>query len=331
MFSKNKSISDEATNDELLKRYLAVDVYGAPDPFIAPSHITYTTKTKSDGIRVVYTPIGTIAKINKKEIKKKIPDEIKNKIKGLKIIPFNTNKNKIKQRPTMEDGTIPRHPSSIIINGRSGSGKTQIIVNLLCMPHFYGAEKGHHYFNEIHLFSPTAGEMDDLSQHLLSYTPLQRDQIHNEIDTEEIFNILEEAKDDIKKNGIDKAKRRLIILDDIQSDRQFLNSKEILKCFTMNRHYNTSVWLCSQSFKLTPRSCRLQCNNVIFFKGSNSELDILKEEFCPSGCNKKKFDKLITHALDGDHSFLHINMREPDEKKYRKCFEEIINLSDYMS
>ena len=100
-----------------------------------------------------------------KEEKKKfkgytIPKECKQDENILKIIPYKTNKSKIKLNAMMEADIIPRHASSVVFSGRSGSGKSNLMVNLLTRNQFY---KG--YFDLIFLFSPTA-RSDDLPLYL---------------------------------------------------------------------------------------------------------------------------------------------------------------------
>lgn len=257
---------------------------------------------------------------------KKLPDNIRN-LKTLEIVPFPTSKDKIKQRQCMTDNVLPRHPSSVIINGKSGSGKTQLLLSLMCRPECYGAdEKGKHYFDEIYLFSPTAGEMDDLVKHLLDFTILSKDNIFNEFDESKLMKILDDQKKEIEEKKFARSKKIAILLDDIQSSNVFLRSKTILKLFIMNRHYNISTFLCGQSFVKTPRSCRLQANNIFYFAGSKSETDKIIEEFAPPKLTKRDFEDLINQVLDEPYNFLHINMRVPWKIRYRKNLDTIIEI-----
>jgi septin family protein len=49
----------------------------------------------------------------------------------LKIKPLKTNKSLIKINALMEEHVIPKHPSSVMFCGKSGSGKTMLLLNLL--------------------------------------------------------------------------------------------------------------------------------------------------------------------------------------------------------
>ena len=74
-----------------------------------------------------------------------------------------TSKNGVYQRPLMKAGVIPPLGSVSLLVGRSGSGKSVLIANLLGRGEFYGVdESGKPYFDETVIFSTTAGtELDD--------------------------------------------------------------------------------------------------------------------------------------------------------------------------
>ena len=254
-----------------------------------------------------------------------LPSEVK-KAK-LKIVPFSTDKSKIKIRPNMKSGIIPTHPSSVIFNGRSGSGKSNLIINLLCRPEFYGTDdKGKHYFDQVYMFSPTAGLGDDLVKHLIKYAGLKEENVFNEINEEKLMEIIKRQEQKIKSTGIARSPRILLLLDDIQSEPKFLRSKTCLKVFIQNRHINISTWIASQVFNLIPRGNRLQANNLFIFPCSNSEEKRLVDEFTPPRHTKREFEQLFAFATAERYEFLHINMREPPKTRFRKNLDQILKL-----
>jgi hypothetical protein len=257
------------------------------------------------------------------------PKECKKKENILKIIPFPTNKKDIEQRPFMKEDIIPRHSSSVIFNGRSGSGKSNLLINLLSRPEFYGRTKPKdeksQYFDLIFLFSPTADGGDDL----VRFLKIPEKRIFTHPDTKVLDNILKTQKDFIAEKGLEKSPKILIIFEDIQSNNgRIMNSPSFLKCFIQARHLNVSTWLLGQSFTRTPRACRLQANNIFMFPSSGSEIKILVEEFCPPHTDKKTFQKLIEHATKEQYNFLHINMRQPPEKRFRKNLDTILKIKN---
>lgn len=235
----------------------------------------------------------------------------------LSIKPFATSKSKIKHTPYQSELIIPKHPFACIFNGRSGSGKSQLMVNLMARPQFY---KG--YFDIIFLVSPTAGAMDDLVQHL--NLPVKR--IINVLDPKTITKIMKVQEELINKRGIDRAPKMLIIYDDCQSNERFLRSKPVIQSFIAGRHFNISVILCSQSWTRTQRVCRLQCSNVFFFPGTESEVELLQNEFCPPNTSKSDFRALIKHATSEPYNFLHINMKASVKDRYRKNLDTMLRL-----
>jgi hypothetical protein len=245
------------------------------------------------------------------------PDNLQNGL--LDIKPIETQKHKIKQNQLMKKNIIPRHPSSVIFNGTSGSGKSTLLCNFLTKPQFFAK-----YFKKknIYLISPT-GASDDLFENL----NLDDENIIVDINRDaqaKLREIMDDQKEVIDSEGIDKAEKVLIIFEDIQSNSRFMRSSEFLKCFLMQRHYGLSVWLCGQSFKLTPRSCRMQANNIFCFQPNGSEMEVIVESYCPPGASKKDFEALVSHATADDYSFLHINRRVPFKDRYRKNLSTIL-------
>jgi len=235
---------------------------------------------------------------------------------SLDIKPLKTAKSKIPQRVLMKKNIIPRHPSSVIFNGSSGSGKSTLLLNLLTRKEFYKD-----YFDHIFLISPTGGS-DDLFGHL----KIPPDHIDVSLDISFLEKILEKQKNIIEKKGIDGAPRILVIFEDVQGNAKYMKESAFLKCYIANRHYGLSVYLCGQSYTRTPRACRLQANNVFYFKGSGSELEKISEEYCPPGVKKKEFAKMVDQATSEPFSFMHINMREPFKTRYRKNLGTIMTV-----
>jgi hypothetical protein len=235
----------------------------------------------------------------------------------LEIKKIETAKNKIEQRPLMKADIIPRHPSSVIFSGSSGSGKSTLLLNLLTREEFYGG-----YFDDIHLFSPTGGS-DDLFKAL----KLKDENIHLDMKVSDLSDLLQKQKDEIEKHKGDtsKAKKLLVIFEDCQSNGRFMRSKPFLQSFIANRHYGMSTYLCGQAYKRTPKACRLQANNIFYFKGSNSENELMAEEYSPPGMRKRDFMKMLDQGTRGSHNFVHINKRASHEDRYRRNLATILD------
>ena len=78
----------------------------------------------------------------------------------LKITPLKTKKSDLPQSPFMEADIINRFPSLTLCIGKSGSGKSNVMANMLTKKEFMKD-----FFDDIYLFSPTA-KSDDIVEHL---------------------------------------------------------------------------------------------------------------------------------------------------------------------
>lgn len=244
-------------------------------------------------------------------------DEDPIEIKALK-----TKKSNLPQSPYMEADIINKFPSLTLCIGRSGSGKSNVIANMLTKKEFMKD-----FFDEIYLFSPTA-KSDDLVEHL----KLKDENIIENLN-EEAVNKLNEIVDTntekIKNDGITKTSKNskiLIICDDCISERVFIKSNILSRLATAGRHALISTIICSQSYTKVPRVIRLQCQGLIVFPSSNDEIELLCEDLCPAGMSKKNFLELIKFATDERYSFLFVNHHSKNPKeKFRKKFGEIID------
>lgn len=240
----------------------------------------------------------------------------------LKITPYNTDKSKIKLNSCMEDNIIPKHPFSAMFCGKSGSGKTQMLLNMLKKKHFY---KG--YYNLTFLFSETAGDgCDDL---YAKNTDIPEEHMFkpdadglNQLD-----HIIKTQKKIIKDKGISKSPKILIIFDDIAHSRKFLASRQYLLMHIANRHFNISCISLSQSYVKIPRSCRCNLSAIAFFHGgTNTEKERLSQEHTPSNHTEKEFLQIINHATADKYDFLFINKFAPMKRRYRKNLNSILEL-----
>lgn len=240
----------------------------------------------------------------------------------LNIEKIETAKNNIPQKARMKDGTILPFPFSLIMSGRSGSGKTNVLINLTTKDSFYGR-----YFHYILVFSPTA-DIDDLYKEL----KLPKENLKTKFDPSDLERIIEIRKKQIEKDGIDavaKGSRLLIIFDDTIANQDFLKSKEALQMFTLLRHYLCSIIILTQKYNKIPPAQRDNANGIIIFPSNAHEVALIKDELCPPFLTKKEFAKVVDYATDEQYSFLFINNKADNEHRYRKNFNEIIDLEKF--
>jgi len=279
---------------------------------------------ETEAPKLEFLDYGEYRKLMNMDDDQKDKKEIPKYNNPLDIVKFESNKHKIKERQAMVDNIIPRLGSSTIINGKSGSGKTNLLLNLCLKKEFYGKLKPndkHGYFELVFLFSPTA-EADDLAEHLgLEKKRIVTSDFENKL--EHIFTAQERI---IKSKGLDKSPKILLLYDDLQADQKFLKSKIFMRSFIANRHSNITTIFLSQSFTKTPRVCRLQASNIMIFPASESEIALLVTEYCPPHTSEKEFYELVKHATKDRFNFLHICMRVAPEERFRKNLSTILNI-----
>jgi len=239
------------------------------------------------------------------------------------VKPIKTQNSTIPLRGCMKEGVIARFPSSVCISGRSGSGKTQLLMNMMTNPDLLG-----NYFHYTLVFSPTAGEFDD------TYAPLElpKENFVQDFGPEQLEAIIDARKKLIKKKGkkwVAENSRVCIILDDVIANRDFLESQVALKLFALLRHYLCSIFILIQSFTKLPRSLRLNCNSIYVFPASRSEVEILLSELCPAELTKKEFLDVINHCCDGDYNFLSINNHAKKGQHIRRNLTDVIDLNKF--
>ena len=230
----------------------------------------------------------------------------------LKIKEIKLDKQEIEQCKLADMGIIPSHPFRGYIVGSSGSGKTNLLLNLVTRKGYYKD-----WFDFLCVLSPTALNLDKSYQALEEKTKYEtgKDLLFFECNCEVLQEIL------TMQEETDKEKKILCILDDIVSYKKFCNSKELLQFAVMSRHYNISMFILSQAFHLIPKSIRLNMSCVIYFRGADIETEKLCEQYTPAGMKKKQFKELVEKCTEPAYSFLFIDLNTPMHGKiprYRK-------------
>lgn len=245
--------------------------------------------------------------------------------KKYKIDVIDTAKSGLPQRQAAKDQILPKFPFSMMISGRSGSGKTNLMINIMTRTEMYGK-----FFHYIVVFSPTAGSSDDLYKKL----NLPAENYVKELKPEFLRNLVANREKLIEEKGIEwvgKNARMLIIMDDVIANRDFLESPEALMMFSLLRHFLCCVIVMVQSYTKLPRALRVNANAVMVFPALQSEIDVLKDEITPAGITKKDFEKVIAYATEGRYDFLYLNNHADPDKRVRKNLDEIIDLDKFKS
>lgn len=260
-------------------------------------------------------PIGKCSRIKPRPNKRSREPEIEREVKECqkypggsiyKIDKIEVDGQKVEQPDCAENGPLPEHPFRSYIVGGTGSGKTNYVLNLLTK--YYKD-----YFDDIIVISATAKRVDP------SYKVLQLDD-HQFMPCDErvVARIMELMEEDVEKNGKSQARKILVILDDFIHTKSFLKCKPLFKLLMQGRHFNISMFLLSQAYHRVPKSLRLNMSNVVYFKGSNKELEVLAEDYGAPGYSKKEVMNTISKVTSKRYNFFFCDINRPiGEGRYR--------------
>lgn len=247
----------------------------------------------------------------------------------LKITAIENNrKDKVQQPVLAQENIIPRINTSNLFIGSTGSGKSTLITNLLTKTNFYGGKRpdGQDWFDWKLLISPSGGS-DDVQMAM----ELEDDEVITDLKegVDVLQEILIEQSESVEDSGADKAPLGLIMFDDTVSHSRFTNSAAVGRAVIANRHHNLTIFFASQVWTKVPRPIRLQARCIMYYESSQSEVDLLCEEYCPPGLNRYDFNNLVQYCTQDLYSFLFINKNVPIKERFRKNFDEVLNINSF--
>lgn len=217
------------------------------------------------------------------------------------------------------------HPIRMSIVGASGSGKSVLISNLLCRPEYY-----YGFFSRLIVISPNY--LTDKAYGIVEKAceKLERDYKFELIgmtsfDPDVMNALLDEIKDEMAsakakyKNSKNKQKdffipRTCIVLDDCIDDEVLLRSRFLKVLATRGRHMGITTIIGSQSFKLIPRTYRINASITIMYAPRNVVEGLMFFEECFKYYTKKEFEALMNTIFTKPFQFLLINPSENRDK-----------------
>lgn len=244
-----------------------------------------------------------IVKQNEDDDEERNPYEIKIK---------NTNKDNLDQPESVDNDIFPSMPCGILIIGRSNSGKTQAMVNMMTNDNLLGD-----YFDEVYLLTDAKPDKD-----LIKDLKLEKKNIITDFDEEKVKSIMDKQENIIQADGFKRSPKVMLLFDDILSNQKFLKSKTLTRLATANRHFNISYIFCSQYYKKLAAVVRVNSRYYMIFPSSMSEVEKIADELTPPQMSKKQFIKYLQHATSKKYSFLSINANS--ETPLRRLFENVL-------
>jgi GTPase SAR1 family protein len=212
---------------------------------------------------------------------------------------------KKKKKNNDKNPYAPQWPFRLIVVGRSGSGKTVNVMNLI-----------YHYLNydtmTVYARELQNEQYQDLIERVKDIEE-EEDCIFSHFDDKlENFLPLEEY------NPINK---NLVIFDDFAALK--INKQQcVIDTYMRGRHRNISPIYISQSYHKVPKDARLQATMVVIYGGANAnDKKAIWEDHC-SDMTFNEFDKIYHAATDQKHDFLVIDLVNP-ELRIRKGYDQI--------
>lgn len=207
----------------------------------------------------------------------------------------------IEQPKYIQKSIYIKWPFRICISGGSGTGKSNIMLNILM---------NHAYFDKLYIFckDPSEDKYQLIEQELESLQNKLEKKLKREIEPLLLISTdLDEIPD---LNELDPEKQHLFVFDDMVnlSERE---QKPINDIFIRGRKRNCSVIYLSQSFTNIPKIIRKNCNYHIVTSVSNSnELNDLATKFGIK-INPNKFKQIWRKIAAEDHAFMMIDLTTP--------------------
>jgi hypothetical protein len=212
-----------------------------------------------------------------------------------------------------------------IIVGKSGSGKTSILINSLTAK---GKNRVYNkVFDKILLVMPSNSRKSIKSN---PFDDLDEDQKFDSLNDNvflKINEIKQEFEDDAEKRLTEgkprKPRRQLLILDDITAHLK-TEPLKLIELIANRRHVNLSVVLLVQYLRAIPLTVRCQVTHLTAFKPSNEkDIKIFEEEFVL--LDKKVFNKIKQLVFINTHDFM---MIDKTNETYFKDLQKIIIKKD---
>lgn len=226
---------------------------------------------------------------------------------------------KINAKDNQIDPLLPRHPFRMLICGASGTGKSNLALQILYKPLVV--------YDRLYVFSSMIDQpkykflkrhLDLLDEMVAKECDIKQKTIMTwETELEKIENLMDVLDTDFKN---------LVVIDDYACQPDKKVQKIIDNLFTRIRHKNTSIMMLSQLMYRDPcsRAVRNNLSHVILYNNYNAtEVQLLSREY-GSDLPRMQFKKLYNYILSEKYAFMLIDNTATDRRmRYRRNFDGV--------
>lgn len=235
-----------------------------------------------------------------------------------KVKCLSNNKSGIYQPHCCEIDMLPKLPTGMLVIGKTGSGKTMALLNMLSNKHMLKDS-----FDFIYLYVGIKPDPE-----MIKVLDLPEDNIKKDFTEEDVGDLMTKLEKTVETKGMANCPSVLMIFDDILGRPEFIRSKTFTKLVTTNRHMNITWIALSQYYKKISSTARTNASYYMIFPSSMVELEKIAEELTPPNMNKKQFIRVAQYATKDKFSFLSINTKADGDKQLRKGFSKILTLNE---
>jgi hypothetical protein len=184
-----------------------------------------------------------------------------------------------------------------VIAGSTGSGKTNLIVDLL------KKEKTLNY-SDVYVYSPTLDQ--PAYSHLKEYyEDFEKCIKYSTNQTIKLAHFFDSDVEILNPSELDKNKSHIMIFDDVMLEDQTV----IKDYFCRGRHNNANVfYLCQSLHKIGKHCIRENANIFILFKQDDKTLKYFYETHISGDMDFKEFKQFYDGAFSKKHGFVVINI-----------------------
>lgn len=205
-------------------------------------------------------------------------------------------------------------PFRIGLIGRSGSGKTNMLINLL-NDDFYGKD---FESDDIYIVSGSLAT-DDKIKNLVERRKIPLENLYNGYKEHEMEELYDNLSTNYKVSLFENKKpdHSLIIFDDISFSNSLKNTSggAIDKFSCNSRKFLCNITFTSQKFTQLSTTVRENLNGLICASCSDKQLEIISEDFNYMG-DKKMFREMFRQMTDNKFSFFVANLTNDKKDRY---------------